>query len=60
MATTCLPPPAPAGDLRDAVAHAKARCGLSETVPVVIGYKAGRAGFWLHRFVQAHSIPTMW
>jgi transposase len=38
------------------VAQAKRRCGLPETAPVVSGYAAGREGFWLHRFLQAHGI----
>jgi transposase len=38
------------------VAQAKRRCGLPETAPVVSCYEAGREGFWLHRFVQAHGI----
>jgi transposase len=41
-----------------AVVSAKRRCGLPETVPVVSCYEAGRAGFWLHRFLQAHGITT--
>ena len=40
------------------VAQAKRRFGLPETAPVVRCYEAGRAGFWLHRFVQAHGITT--
>ena len=38
------------------VAQAKRRFGLPETAPVVSGYEAGREGFWLHRFVQAHGL----
>jgi transposase len=37
------------------VAHAKARCGLGATAPVVSCDAAGRAGFWLHRFLQAQG-----
>jgi len=58
--------------LRDEIAHAKARCGLPDTAPVVRGDAAGREGFWLHRFVQAQGLshqtnrghvtkrPTQW
>ena len=42
--------------LLDAVAQAKSRCGLGETAPGVSCDDAGRAGFWLHRFLQAHGI----
>ena len=37
------------------VAQAKRRFGLPETAPVVRCDEAGREGFWLHRFVQAHG-----
>jgi transposase len=40
------------------VAQAKRRFGLPETAPVVSCYEAGREGFWLHRFVQAHGITN--
>jgi transposase len=40
------------------VAHAKARLGLGAPAPVVSGYAAGRAGFWLHRFVQVQGITN--
>ena len=40
------------------VGQAKRRFGLPETAPVVRGYAAGREGFWLHRFLQAHGITT--
>jgi transposase len=39
----------------NAIAQAKRRWGLPETAPVVSGYEAGRAGFWLHRFVQGYG-----
>jgi transposase len=42
----------------DEIAHAKARFGLPDTAPVVSCYEAGREGFWLHRFLQAHGITT--
>jgi transposase len=32
--------------------------GLPETAPVVSCYEAGREGFWLHRFLLAHSITN--
>src|SRR5207245_8341101 len=40
------------------VAQAKRRFGLPETASVVSCYEAGREGFWLHRFVQAHGITN--
>jgi transposase len=43
------------GRLLHEVAQAKRRFGLPETAPVVSCYEAGREGFWLHRFVQAHG-----
>jgi transposase len=44
--------------LLDEVAHAKSRFGLCATAPVVSCYEAGREGFWLHRFLQAHGITN--
>jgi transposase len=44
--------------LLEEVAHAKARCGLPATAPVVSCYEAGREGFWLHRFLQAQGITN--
>jgi transposase len=38
------------------IAKAKQRLGLPETAPVVSCYEAGREGFWLHRFLEAHGI----
>ena len=40
------------------VAQAKRRFGLPETAPVASCYEAGREGFWLHRFLQAHGITN--
>ena len=40
------------------MAQAKRRLGLPETAPVVSCYEAGREGFWLHRFLLAHSITN--
>jgi transposase len=40
------------------VAQAKKRFGLPDTAPVVRCDEAGRAGFWLHRFLQAQGIPN--
>jgi transposase len=40
------------------IAQAKRRFGLPETAPVVSCYEAGRDGFWLHRFLQAHRITN--
>src|SRR5690349_20676208 len=42
----------------DEIAQAKRRLGLPETAPVVSCYGAGREGFWLHRFLQAHGITN--
>jgi len=40
------------------IAEAKKRFGLPESAPVVSCYEAGRDGFWLHRFLQAHGITN--
>jgi len=42
----------------DEIAQAKRRFGLPETAPVVSGYEAGREGFWLHRFLEAHGMTN--
>src|SRR5499425_3721280 len=42
----------------DEIAQAKRRFDLPETAPVVSCYEAGREGFWLHRFLEAHSITN--
>src|SRR2546422_1486266 len=42
----------------DEIAQAKRRLGLPETAPLVSCYEAGREGFWLHRFLQAHGISN--
>ena len=42
----------------DEIAHAKRRMGLPESAAVVSCYEAGREGFWLHRFLQAHGITN--
>src|SRR5260221_9757872 len=42
----------------DEIAQAKRRLGLPATGPVVSCYEAGREGFWLHRFLQAHGITN--
>src|SRR6266487_5105291 len=39
----------------DEIAQAKRRMGLPESAAVVSCYEAGREGFWLHRFLQAHG-----
>jgi transposase len=43
-----------AGLLQD-IAQAQSRCDLPETAPVVRCDEAGREGFWLQRFLQAHG-----
>ena len=40
------------------IVQAKCRLHLPETAPVVSCYEAGREGFWLHRFLQAHGITN--
>ena len=40
------------------IAQAKRRFGLPETASVISCYEAGREGFWLHRFLQAHGITN--
>jgi transposase len=42
----------------DEITQAKRRLGLPEMAPVVSGYEAGREGFWLHRFLEAHGSTT--
>src|SRR5438067_6949167 len=42
----------------DEIAQAKRRLGLPDTAPVVSCYEAGREGFWLHRFLQAHGLTN--
>jgi hypothetical protein len=42
----------------DEIAQAKRRLGLPEKAPVVSCYEAGREGFWLHRFLQAHGVTN--
>jgi transposase len=42
----------------DEIVHAKRRMGLPENAAVVSCYEAGREGFWLQRFVQAHGITN--
>jgi transposase len=42
----------------DEITRAKHRLGLPEAARVVSCYEAGRDGFWLHRFLQAHGITN--
>ena len=42
----------------DEITQAKRRLGLPEMAPVVSCYEAGREGFWLHRFLEAHGITN--
>jgi hypothetical protein len=49
----------PAGDLGTLVKEiqlAKAQFGLPPGAPVRSGYKPGRDGFWLHRWLLAHDV----
>jgi transposase len=51
----------PAGDvarLQQEITRAKQRFGLPEDACVVSCYEAGRDGFWLHRYLVAHSIQN--
>jgi transposase len=51
-----------AGDKRavlDAIAKAKARCGLVGEVVVRSCYEAGRDGFWLHRWLLEQGIDNI-
>ena len=41
------------------VAHTKHRFGLPADAPVHSVYEAGRDGFWLHRFLQAHGVQNV-
>jgi transposase len=36
------------------IALARTRFGLSDSVPVISCFEAGRDGFWIHRFLEAH------
>jgi transposase len=42
----------------NAIAQAQHRLGLPDTAPGARCYEAGRAGCWLHRFLQAQGIPN--
>jgi transposase len=41
------------------IAQAKRRFGLPADAPVHSVYEAGRDGFWLHRFLQAHGVQNV-
>jgi transposase len=41
------------------IAAAKKRFGLAADVPVVSCYEAGREGFWLHRWLEAHEVRSL-
>ena len=45
--------------LEQEITRAKQRFGLPERTPVVSCYEAGRDGFWLHRYLQAHHIENL-
>jgi transposase len=52
----------PAGDvarLQHEIARAKQRFGLPEDARVMSCYEAGRDGFWLHRYLVAHSVENL-
>src|ERR687886_2389342 len=46
-------------ELLTQIAHAKRRFGLPAEAPVHSVYEAGRDGFWLHRFLQAHGVQNV-
>jgi len=41
------------------ITQAKRRFGLPADAPVHSVYEAGRDGFWLHRFLQAHGVQNV-
>ena len=41
------------------IAWAKERLGLARDARVVSCYEAGRDGFWLHRFLEAHGVTNL-
>jgi transposase len=41
------------------IAWAKQRLGLAAEARVVSCYEAGRDGFWLHRFLEAHGVENL-
>src|SRR5271167_4205339 len=41
------------------IADAKRRFGLPSDAVVVSCYEAGRDGFWLHRWLQAHEVQNV-
>jgi transposase len=51
----------PAGDvarLQQEITRAKQRFGLPEDARVMSCYEAGRDGFWLHRYLVAHTVEN--
>jgi transposase len=45
--------------IRQQIAWAKERLGLSSEARVVSCYEAGRDGFWLHRFLEASGVENL-
>lgn len=45
--------------LREEIGRAKRRFGLGADVQVKSCYEAGRDGFWLHRYLEAHQIDNV-
>src|SRR4029450_5926123 len=41
------------------ITQAKRRFGWPADAPVPSVYEAGRDGFWLHRFLQAHGVQNV-
>ncbi len=54
----CHIPAGALSTLAHQIARAKRRFGLPADAPVSSCYEAGRDGFWLHRYLQAHGITN--
>jgi transposase len=54
----CHIPAGAVSALDQQIARAKRRFGLPTEAPVSSCYEAGRDGFWLHRYLQAHGITN--
>jgi transposase len=55
----CTVPPGDTAAVFTAIAKARARCHLAADAPVCSCYEAGRDGFWLHRWLEAHQITNL-
>jgi len=45
--------------LQHEIQTARHRFGLSEDMPVLSGYEAGRDGFWIHRYLETYGIQNL-